>query len=119
MKTYGIVEVRNQRIPRHIQEFMHAVADMELYFTAASLKGIYRSEREIELAIGRAMSVCKTIGLPLELHFRRRYISDSVHHTMEQDWRLSKVAYCLTLVNGDPENPMVGKIQWELLKRMM
>lgn len=119
MKTQGIVEVYNQDRSRQIQEFIDAVADMELYFTATSLKNIYRTEREIGSAIHRAMRVCVSIGLPLEQHFRRRYISDYAHHSIAQDWRMSKVAYCLTLVNGDPDNPIVGLMQWELVRKMM
>lgn len=119
MNRNQIIEIFDQPIPHHIRVFMEAVADMDLYFTAESLMDIYRTKEELKSAIDRAMHICNSIGLPLEQHFRSRYISDNIHHIVLQEWKMSKIAYCLTLVNGDPDNPMVGRIQYELLKRMI
>jgi len=119
MNRNQIIEIYDQPVPPHIKAFLEAVSDMDLYLTAESLTDIYRSQKELELAIDRAMHICNSIGLPLEQHFRRRYISDSMHHIILQDWKLSKLAYCLILVNGDPDNPAVGRIQWELLNRTL
>lgn len=119
MSINQIIEIYDQPVPHHIKLFMEAVADMDLLFTAESLLDIYQSQAELKSAIDRAMHICNSIGLPLEQHFRRRYISDSMHHIVLQDWKMSKLAYCLTLVNGDPDNPTVGRIQLALLKRMI
>jgi len=119
MSRNQIIEIYDQPIPHRIKVFMEAVADMDLYFTAESLMDIYRTKEELRSAIDRAMHICNSIGLPLEQHFRRRYISDNIHHIVLQDWKMSKLAYCLTLVNGDPDNPAVGRIQLELLKRIL
>ena len=114
-----IIILENQPMPRHIRDFIEAIKELDMQFTSASLENIYQSDRDMEMAIARAMRVCSNIGLPLERHFRRRYLANEILHTLETDWRMSKVAYCLTLMNGNPDNPMVGRIQWELLKRMV
>lgn len=114
-----IIILENQHVPQHIMAFIEAMEQLDMQFTSASLENIYQSEGEMEWAIVRAMRVCSNIGLPLERHFRRRYLANESVHTLETDWRMSKVAYCLTLINGNPDNPMVGRIQWELLRRMV
>ena len=119
MKTNEILVLDDQRVLRHIRAFVEAMEQLDMQFTSASLENIYQSARDMEMAIARAMRVCSNIGLPLERHFRRRYLANESLHTLETDWRMSKVAYCLTLVNGNPDNPMVGRIQWELLNRMV
>ena len=119
MKTNEILVLDDQRVPRHIRAFIEAMEQLDMQFTSASLENIYQSDRDMEMAIARAMRVCSNIGLPLERHFRRRYLANENLHTLETDWRMSKVAYCLTLVNGNPDNPMVGRIQFELLRRMV
>ncbi|GAB4246388.1 MAG: hypothetical protein Tsb0034_25330 [Ekhidna sp.] len=119
MKTNEILVMDDQRVPLHIRTFIEAIEQLDMQFTSASLENIYRSDRDMEMAIARAMRVCRNIGLPLERHFRRRYLANSSQHTLQTDWKMSKVAYCLALVNGNPDNPMVGRIQWELLRKMV
>jgi len=119
MKTNEILVLDHQRIPQHIMAFLEALEQLNMQFSSASLENIYHSDHDMEMAIARAMRICSNIGLPLERHFRRRYLANPLLHTLETEWRMSKLAYCLALVNGNPDNPMVGRIQFELLRTMM
>jgi len=119
MAKHELVKVYDQHIPRHIRNFLEALTELNLHFTSRSLENIYQSQEERKLAVARAMRICSNMGMPVEQHFRRCFIVDITRHTTEEAWRMSKIAYCLALLNGDPDNPMVGRIQWELLKRMV
>ncbi|MEQ9403592.1 MAG: damage-inducible protein D [Cyclobacteriaceae bacterium] len=101
-----------------IEAFKIAVEEMRLIYKASQLcsSGIINSE-ELLNAIERAMKVCILGGLSVHNHFRAFYIADENRHEMQKDWRLSKLAYALLILNSDVENPIVGKLQIELLRK--
>lgn len=98
--------------------FLEALADCELCLNASSLENIYTSSDEIQYAVEKAMIICSVAGLPLRAHFKRVYISDEQTHVVKTDWKISKTAYRLTLINGYPGNPVVGRTQLEILRRL-
>ena len=109
----------NQNVPLHIRAFIEAIEQLEMHFNAASMEHFFESDKELGMAIKRAMAICRNLGFPLEQHFRKRYVSNSDSHTLKIDWQMSKTAYFLTMINGNPDNPLVGRFQWELLKKMV
>lgn len=119
MKKNDFLELYGSQTPQNIVDFMNAIIEMELFFDSQSLQYVYPTDGELTTAINRAMRVCCNLGLPLERHFRIRYISDYSKQTLIQVWKMSKAGYYLTLINGDPDNPMVGRMQWELIKRLI
>ena len=119
MKKNEIVEIYNSRIPISITEFIEAIIEMELLFNSESLHNFYPSEQQMEKAIKKAMRICYNLGIPLEQHFRIRFVSNHNQHSVKQVWKMSKAAYCLTLINGDPDNLSVGQMQWELINNML
>lgn len=119
MKKIETIVPYNQNVPLHIRAFIEAIEQLEMRFSAASMEHFYESDKELGMAIKRAMTICRNLGFPLEQHFSKRYLSYNESHTLIIDWQMSKTAYCLTLMNGDPSNPMVGRFQWELLKNMV
>jgi hypothetical protein len=93
-----------------------AMNDQNLVFTANSLLDIgFSSTVEIDEAIHRARAVCNNSGLPLHLHFKSIYISDDGHHTVQREWKLSRLAYTLVILNGSSENPLVARLQMTIL----
>lgn len=92
---------------------------MELLFNSESLQNVYPSEQQMGKAIKKAMRICYNLGIPLEQHFRIRYVSNHNKHSVSRIWKMSKAAYCLTLINGDPYNLMGGRMQWELINKML
>lgn len=119
MKKDQIVEIYDSYLPPKIIELIEAIVDMGLLFNSESLQNVYPSEQELGAAVKRAMRICYNIGIPLEKHFRIRYVSDYNQHTVSQVWKMSKAAYCLTLINGDAENLTVGRMQWKLINKML
>ena len=119
MQKNEIVEIYNSPLPQNIIDFIEAIIEMKLLFNSESLQNVYPSAQELGTAVKRAMRICYNIGIPLEEHFRIRYVSNLNQRTVTQVWKMSKAAYCLTLINGDPDNLMVGRMQWELINKML
>ncbi len=119
MKKDEIVEIYNSHLSQNIIEFIEAIIEKELLFNSESLQNVYPSEQELGTAIERAMRICYNQGIPLEKHFRIRYVSNQNQHTVTRVWKMSKLAYCLTLINGSPDNLTVGRMQWELINKML
>lgn len=102
-----------------LNDFLEALDQSEIHFSSKSLAFVFHSPEEMQKAISRAMNICSSIGMPLRQHFRRRFLSDSTLQTLEVDWSMSKLAYCLMLMNGSDDNPIVARFQWELIKKMV
>ena len=119
MISNQIVELETGYSFSTIRDFVDAIVERDLYFNSQALENIYQSKEELAIAISRAMRICINTGLPIREHFRSIYISDDRNHSIKRNWKMSKIAYYLVLVNGNPDNPMVGHLQLELLKRMV
>ena len=81
-------------------------------------EAVFRSESEFENALDRAFEVCKQIGVPIDLHFRRIYVHDS-SGSSRCDWALSDLGWYLILLNGGVNNPHVAKAQAFALRVVM
>lgn len=73
-----------------------------------------KSDKELGMAIKRAMAICRNLGFPLEQHFGKRYVSNSDSHILIL--KCLKTVYFLTMINGNPDNFLVGRFQWSLVK---
>jgi hypothetical protein len=97
-----------------------ALTDRNLIFKASSLFELgFKSHLEIADAIDRAMTVCDGAGIPVSDHFKMIYLSDHDHHTVLKDWRLSKLAYTLMMLNGHCDNPAVARLQIHVIKKFL
>jgi hypothetical protein len=105
----------------HISNVLEdALNERNLIFTAASLTNMgFESMDEIAQAVERAITICNCNGLSVTEHFKTVYISDHDSHTVRRDWKLSKLGYTLVMMNGSCENPVVGRLQIEMLKKYM
>ncbi len=94
-----------------------AIHEQSLMYTTRSLVDIgFDPCEEICSAVERAMQVCNYNGLPLIDHFKPIYVSDNDAHTVHKEWKLSRLAYMLVMLNGASNNPMAGRLQYEVLK---
>jgi hypothetical protein len=115
---HNIIDVRYARDPEVLDAIEEAMNDQNLVFNATSLKAIgFESLLEISKAVERAMAVCNCNGIEVKEHFKSIYISDNDKHTIERDWKLSKLAYTLTIINGASDNPMVARLQFAILQK--
>lgn len=100
--------------------FEQAVRDRELTYDTSSLyKTAFEEWHDLYQAVERALTICRISGLPIRGHFKSIFVGDNSSHTIRKDWRLSKLAYLLVLMNGASDNPMVSKLQIALIKNFI
>ena len=97
-----------------------AIHEQSLIFSTRSLVDIgFDPCDEICSAVERAMQVCNHNGLPVNDHFKPIFVSDNDAHTVCKEWKLSRLAYMLVMMNGASDNPMAGRLQYEVLRVYM
>lgn len=115
MVQYQVIVRQNGDIPKSIELFLEMLTEKELNFYADTLENVYTSTDELNSAVVKAIRICQSMGLPLNEHFKAVYLYDNDAHSVRRDWKLSKLAYYLSIINGNPANPIVGRMQIELL----
>ncbi len=78
------------------------------YWLASDLMELlgYSTMQPILNAVNRAMSACGQLEIPFEENF-----APTKTETGGKDWRLSRFACYLTVMNGDPKKPKVAQAQ--------
>lgn len=75
----------------------------------------YRSFDEFEDVIKKAESVCSTLRIPVDAHYREIFVSSP--KGVYRDYRLSRFACYLITVNADSRYPAVANAQVYLATR--
>jgi DNA-damage-inducible protein D len=97
-----------------MEEFIEKIHDAQLRYLASELLSFGINDiSEIEAAVNRALHVCRAAGLPAKHHFKPVYVYD--RGGILADWRLSALGRKLVLLNANPENPYVARLQLELV----
>ena len=117
MKT-TLIEFYDKNYHPQLIEFIEAMVDRDLLFRASSLETVFKNSEEINRAVERAVTIYCNNNLPIQDNFKMIYISDDERKYVIKDWMLSKQAFCLVMLNGDPGNLNIGRIQLELLNRL-
>jgi hypothetical protein len=71
---------------------------------------------EMESALKRAMQACRALNIPVKRNFRPVY--SYKNGEIIRDWKLSDFGKKLVLLNGDPNNPFVARMQVELIHNL-
>jgi len=100
-----------------IRNFLEALTEKGLCYRASSLHSVFESAEEISNALYRAMLVCNRARIPLREHFNIIYVADD--QGVRTDWKLSRFAFCLVVLNGNSALPLVGRMQLELLRHLL
>lgn len=66
----------------------------------------YSTMTPILKAVNNAIAGCATLGIPIEENFK-----ENAHPEFGKDWKLSRFACYLTVMNSDPRNPRVAQAQ--------
>jgi hypothetical protein len=102
-----------------IDNFVESLADSHLTCYASDLimcEGCHTFD-ELSQAVKRATEVCNCMHLPLQENFKVVYRSQNGE--VVQDWKLSPMAYMLTMLNADARSNVVARLQTEMVRRMM
>ena len=105
--------IRNHKFK--LNDFLQAVYASQMKHMASELLQYKYSDKDIEKALSTAMQICRTLGLRLEEHFLPIY-SCSEAGTIK-DCKLSNLAYHLTRLNANPNNPETARYQLKLFRK--
>jgi hypothetical protein len=117
MKT-TLIEYYDKYSHPQLIELIEAMEDRNLICRANSLESIFKNRDEINRAVEKAVTIYCNNGISIHNNFKKIYISDNNKKYIIKDWMLSKQAFCLVMLNGDPSNLNIGRIQLELLNRL-
>lgn len=116
--SFSQIDIYRPSTSSVFDDFEEALHNQQLHFRASELVDLgFESYEEVVQSIARAIHVCNNCGVPVNKHFKMIYVADETDHTVRRDWRLSKLAYSLVMLNGAPDNPAVGHAQIEVLRQ--
>ncbi|MCX2744195.1 hypothetical protein OO013_09980 [Mangrovivirga sp. M17] len=118
---YEIINYGTVRANPTFSRFEEALRDKNLSYNASNIIEITGKDvsQDMSEAINKAIKVCMNSGIPVEEHFRKYFISDDNMHTLSPDWKLSKFAYTLVLLNKAPDHPYVSQLQAQMIKEFI
>ena len=98
-----------------VERFHDNMLDIGLNYWLSDLKwyGLEDTD-ELGKAVERAMKICSTMNLPVRENFKKTYIYKD--DQLQYDWRLSSLGKKLVLLNSDPSNLFVAKLQMKLME---
>lgn len=114
-----LITLDQTRTHRQMEDFVDSFADSNLTYYASDLLKQHSCENLEVLgnAVKRATEVCTCMHMPLQENFKVVFRSQGGE--VIQDWRLSPLAYLLTVINSDSKNDVVARLQVEMVKRML
>ncbi|MDX5346559.1 MAG: hypothetical protein LPK19_04880 [Hymenobacteraceae bacterium] len=104
---------------RSLDDFLDSITESNLTFYASDLiqaRGCSNLE-ELAAAINKATQVCSCMNVPVRDNFKPVFRSGQGN--LLQDWKLSPLAYYLTIINSDSSNKFVARMQVEMARRML
>jgi hypothetical protein len=81
-----------------------------LYYASDIEQSMGFSDEELEEAIERAFQACTSMHISIDDNFKAIYRSDN-RHEMIADWKLSPLACYLLIINANPSNSNVARVQ--------
>jgi hypothetical protein len=97
-----------------LDEMEDKLSDKELTHYASWLleKGLH-DETELEDAMRKAITALSAANLSATKHFKKVFICCSGE--LKRDWRVSDLGLRLIMMNADVSNPVVARLQIEIL----
>jgi hypothetical protein len=101
----------------HNDEPESFVPETNMYLLASEVMNEFgfRTKQELREALYKAFQVCFTLHIPVQLHFKKIFITGS--QFLEEDWLMTDMGSYLLLVNGNPYNPKVAAAQLHFIRQ--
>ncbi len=99
------------------QSIIDNLATLQCKYSAFELMDAltYHDRKEFDLIVDKAQNTCISLHIPLSCHFRTVYIAQS--DGLRRDYRLSRFACYLIVVNADSDYEAVARAQVLLLMK--
>lgn len=100
-----------------VEEFEDLFSGLSLQLFASDLSSLgIEHGPEMYEAVQRAMMACRGAGLSVDRNFKEIFVSRG--GVIYRDWKISSLARNLIILNADPSNPIIAKIQVKLANRI-
>ena len=96
---------------KHLED-RFVTRDLTHYASELLNQGLH-DESELDNALHKAITAALIARLPVIRHFREVYVSEKGN--IKKDWMVSDLGYRLIIFNADVSNPVIAKLQVEVL----
>lgn len=117
MKNQDLIRSINHNDIYYCKEFIKSLHSKNFMYRASDLMSIGMRQQDIDLAVKRALTVCKNAGHQIKHHFCPIYTADG--DKLISDCKLSKLAYALVLLNANIQNSSVVSFQMEVISEYL
>lgn len=115
METYFIAEYMPHLGLSAPDEFEEAIHDAMLQYSLLHLlRAGGTSQEEMMEAMQKAMQICMLAGINIKHHFKQIFVSDLSTGETYPDWRMSKKAFKLTIMQYPSLNEEIARWLWEM-----
>lgn len=116
-KTIPVLKPYFEQEQIMLRDFLEALHSRSLRYCASDLmQTTHLSAASIEPALHRAIRACSSLGIAPHDHFKKFYRMQK--EGVSTDWKLSNMGLKLTILNIDPVNPLIARLQIYLLEKM-
>ncbi len=113
MKNNGISKYKYKDNVYYCKEFINSYYSSTLKYRASDLLSLGLNPNDLDIALNKALTACKTAGRPIRKHFLPIYTSSG--DQLIRDCKLSKMAYALVLLNAKVNNASVAAFQVKII----
>ena len=82
------------------------------HYASHLLQTCFQDRAQLERSMQKAINALTAARLPARRHFRSVFVGES---ELQQDWLISDLGLRLIILNADVSNPIVGRLQVEIL----
>ena len=116
-RTTKITKYKASSDSPFLEEFEEIYSGLSRKYFASDLSSLgIDNGQELTTAVQRAMQACRAAGLSVNRNFKKVYISKG--GDIFRDWKISALARKLIILNADPSNPIIAKLQVKLAQRI-
>src|SRR3954464_10438172 len=82
------------------------------HYASRLLEKCFQDNTELDRSLQKAFRALRTANLPVSKHFRTVFVCGN---ELTSDWMISDLGLRLLLINADVTNPIVAKLQLQLV----
>ncbi|TLP81739.1 hypothetical protein [Maribacter sp. ACAM166] len=103
--------------PDSIDNFIDFYNSLHMRYLASDLLNEGLTPKQISDAVVRAINVAKSSRMSIREHFKP--VFSSINNEIISDCKLSRLGYCLVLMNAETKLSAVGDFQIDVLKKYL
>jgi hypothetical protein len=115
MQNHSIVPYATENYLAFLKELKESILHSKLQYSSDDLQVFLEmKDNEIEESIKNAITICHLVGIESKFHFKKIYVFDVHHNTINIDWRMSKKGFNLVVMQFQKINKKNAVWLWKL-----